>query len=332
MNMNQNFKLSAGYITGLAQTDGSFFCSIVLSSKHRFGIQFRPKFCITADLDSKYVLDDIQKYFNCGKVNINLKNHTAELLVEKLEDLKSIIIPHFQNNPVFCAKLHAFYLFKEIVEALCNKEKRTIEGRREMLKMALSMNLTTNRKEDRIELLFSLLGVISNKDKELIPNKIINIYTPLTPDNISGVIDGDGSFFISFQKDGQIKTGFNITNDKSSRPLLESIQKVLNGIGSIVKGTKNELVYTVTGINQITEVLIPFARSDKNPIYSERASHYQKFKEVSLILLAQNKRPLSLERKLEIIELCYDMNKKGKHRLFNKSEYIDLLSKLYKNV
>jgi len=76
--LNQNkdtnfFKLSPGYISGLTQTDGSFFCSMILSPKHRFGIQFRPKFTITADLDSKYVLNSIQSFLNCGKVNINKK-------------------------------------------------------------------------------------------------------------------------------------------------------------------------------------------------------------------------------------------------------------------
>src|SRR5881394_734762 len=112
--MNQNFIMSPGYISGLTQTDGSFFCSIILSSKHRFGIQFRPKFTITADVDSKYVLDTIQLYFSCGNVSINNKNHTAEYQVEKLEDLKNKIISHFQKYSVFCAKLHAFNLFYQI--------------------------------------------------------------------------------------------------------------------------------------------------------------------------------------------------------------------------
>jgi len=64
--------MSPGYISGLTQTDGSFFCSMILSPKH--GIQFRPKFTITADLNSKYVLNSIQSFLNCGKVNINKQN------------------------------------------------------------------------------------------------------------------------------------------------------------------------------------------------------------------------------------------------------------------
>jgi len=122
--INQKFAMSSGYISGLTQTDGSFFCAIILSTKHRFGLQFRPKFTITADLDSKYVLDQIQLFFNCGKITVNNKNHTAEFEVVRLEELKNIIIPHFNNYPVFCAKLHAFNLFEIIVTALINKEKK----------------------------------------------------------------------------------------------------------------------------------------------------------------------------------------------------------------
>lgn len=318
--MNQNFNLSPGYISGLAQTDGSFFCSVTISTKHRFGLQFRPKFTLTADLDSKYVLDNIAQYFGCGKVSTNLKTHSAEYLVERIEELQNIIIPHFLNYPVFCAKLHAFKLFSQIVSVLSTKEKRTIEGRIELLKMALSMNITTNRSKDRIDLLFSLLG---SEDIEFIENTITNITSPITDNNIAGIIDGDGSFFISFNKNGVIKTGFSITGDKDSRPLLEGIQERFEGIGSIKVGSKKELVYTITGLNQIIDILIPFM--DNNPLFSERSSHYEKFKIVNFIL--KNEQPLTIDSKLKIVELTYDMNKKGKRRSLSKTEYINLLKK-----
>ena len=238
MNHLNPFILTPGYISGLTQTDGSFFCSIIASAKHRFGLQFRPKFTITADLDSKFVLDAIMLYFKCGIVTTNLKNHTAEYEVVRLDDLMKIIIPHFKAYPVFCAKLHAFELFSQIVLALYNKDKRTIEGRRELLKLALSMNTTTNRTEDRLELLYSLLEITDIKDKELILNTNDVINTPISNNFISGVIDGDGSFFVSFHADGSIKTGFNITNDRASKSLLEGIKTIFNNIGSISEGTK----------------------------------------------------------------------------------------------
>lgn len=324
-----NFTLSPGYISGLTQSDGSFFCSLLKSSKHRFGIQFRPRFTITADLDSKYILDSIKTYFNCGNVTINEKNYTAEFLVDKIGDLYNIIIPHFFNYPVYCGKLHAFNLFTKIVTALFNKNNRSIEGRRELLYLAISMNVASNRKEDRVDALLSLLGVTELKDKELLMFPYINEgdIKHISNDHIAGIIDGDGSFFISFQTDGTIKTGFNITSDKNSKYLLEKIQLQLENIGSIHEGSKNELVYTVNGINQIIDVLIPFM--DNNPIFSEKAMHYSKFRTVSHMLGKKKEQPLTLQSKLNIVELAYDMNKKGKRRLMSKLEYINLLKQLH---
>nr|QVG61521.1 hypothetical protein [Rhizoctonia sp.] len=318
-----NFVLTPGYISGLTQSDGSFFCTISLSPKHLFGLQFRPKFSITADLDSKHVLDRIQTYFGCGNVVINESKHTAEFVVSSLKDLKGIIIPHFHNYPVYCSKLHAFKLFDLIVSSLVNKEKKTIEGRRELLGMALSMNQSTNRKEDRISILCKCLSM-DVKDLVLIPNNCLGMQIPLSSSFISGVIDGDGSFFVYFLSTGEIKLGFTIVTDLATKVMLQGIQTYLKGIGSIRVGTKNELVYTVLGINQIVDVLIPFM--DANPILSERALHYDKFQKVSLLLKENNPLPLSV--KLEIVDLCYDMNKEGKRRALSKLQYIELLKQI----
>ena len=66
-----SFVMTPGYVSGLVQTDGSFFCVISLSQKHLFGLQFRPKLSITADLDSIHVLEAIRKYFKCGSITVN---------------------------------------------------------------------------------------------------------------------------------------------------------------------------------------------------------------------------------------------------------------------
>jgi hypothetical protein len=68
------------------------------------------------------------------------KTNSAVFLVRKLSDLYNIIIPHLKNYPVHCAKLHAFNLFTKIVSALQNKEMKSLEERRELLRMALSLN------------------------------------------------------------------------------------------------------------------------------------------------------------------------------------------------
>jgi len=64
-----------------------------------------------------------------------------------------------------------------------------------------------------------------------------------------------------------------------------------------------------------------------NPLFSERAFHYEKFKFVSQILIKEQ--PLSLETKLKIVDLAYNANKEGKHRKLTKAEYIKLLNEIY---
>ena len=132
---------------------------------------------------------------------------------------------HFLNYPVFCAKLHAFKLFSQIVSTLSTKDNRTIEGRIELLKMALSMNITTNRSKDRIDLLFSLLGVSDTKDIEFIENTITNITSPITDNNIAGIIDGDGSFLLS--KKGYASIEFTV--DIRDEHALHIIKNVYGG-------------------------------------------------------------------------------------------------------
>ena len=332
--MKKKFIMNPKYISGLTQTDGSFFCSIILSKRHRFGIQFRPKFCITADLDSKHVLESIQLYFQfCGKIYINNKNHTAEYVVERIDDLHNIIIPHFINNPIYCAKLHAFELFNYLVKALYDKNKHNIEDRREMLIKALSMNMTTNRNLDRIKLLFSLLDIYFLEGIEKIEatkykNQSNSSYhsMELSSEFISGMFDGDGSFFIIFQKDGNIKTGFNLTSDIYSRPLLEIIKQKLNGAGSINIVSKNELRLSITGLNQIINNLIPFV--EDNPLFSERSSHFIHFRKVSFLL--KKEYPLNLQTKLSIVDKYYNMNKEGKRRKIDQSDYVNLLLEIHK--
>jgi hypothetical protein len=214
---------------------------------------------------------------------------------------------------------------------LKNKSHTELENRVDLLKMALSMNITNNRKEERIDHLFSLFNIKDEKDKKLLNYNPSPTSKGSDPDGsrctglndqfIAGTIDGDGSFFVSFNKNGNIKVGFKLTTDKFSKPLLTSIKSFLSNIGSISEGSKDELVYSVTGFNQILNVLIPFVES--NPLFSERASHFDKFKKVTYIL--KNNPDLSLENKLEIIDLAYDMNKKGKRRKMSKSEYLQNL-------
>jgi LAGLIDADG endonuclease len=100
---------------------------------------------------------------------------------------------------------------------------------------------------------------------------------------------------------------------------------LFNNIGSIQQKKITYSTYFVHGLSQIIDIIIPFI--DKNPLFSERANHYDIFRQVCLIL--KNNKPITLEQKLEIVELAYNSNKGGKRRRKTKEDYIELLNKIY---
>lgn len=240
--------------------------------------------------------------------------------------------------PVFCAKLHAFKLFNLIVTALFNKEMKTLKERQELLRMALSMNITTNRKQERIDLLWSKLGIFEPLPAATaaqppltlthIPGALCLGEKEISYEFISGVIDGDGSFYISFEQNGIIIPYFTITNDIFSLSLLECIQKQFKGIGSISKvKDRNAIRYKIMSLNEIIETLIPIV--DMFPLLSERNEHYQIFRKVCFMLKNTPKNNKDLNFKLELVDLAYESNKKGKRRKLTKLEYISLLNHLH---
>ena len=125
------------------------------------------------------------------------------------------------------------------------------------------MNVTTNRKKDRIDLLFSKLNIDNGSSIPLLTNKYLSvkdIKSCLSEDFIAGVIDGDGSVHIIFTKQGKIKPAFSIKSDSQAKPLLDLIRSQLGDIGSIQITKDGYTVFKITGIKQIVENLIPFSR------------------------------------------------------------------------
>lgn len=142
------------YISGLTQADGSFFCVIKINRQKY--LQFTPTFVLTTDYDSRFILEDIKNYFQCGKIYNFERNFTSEFRVTDLNDLKNFVIPHFKFYPLFFSKLHAFKLFILIVDLLIESQGKSphnfdFKFRNKLLvKYALSMNKASQRSQERI--------------------------------------------------------------------------------------------------------------------------------------------------------------------------------------
>lgn len=308
--------ITPAYISGLTQADGSFFISIEVSNKHRNGLRIRPKFSITQDLGSVETLETIKNYFNCGKVYTNPKKHSAEFVVESVKDLKATIIPHFIEYPLQLDKQRAFSILMNVVDTLDAKAHYDKLVCADMLKLILSMNVSSNRSDELKNKYFDILGVPNDGIPPILPDIIDH---PLTEPFLIGLIDGDGCFSVSFGANRKLSLGFHITGHISVKPLFDKVQSLLN-CGQVRDKSATEVRYQIDNFTDMRDILIPLV--DQYDLHSTKSVHYEIFKKV-LYLIDVNAH-MTPEGFMEIIDLAYNMNLEGKRRKLTKQEYVDL--------
>lgn len=311
------------YISGLTQADGSFSCGIQKIESRR--LRFRPKFEIVVDLDSKDVLDLIKKYFNCGSIHIKIKDHSASFIVTNLDELRYLIIPHFNLYPVYFNKLHALNLLSLILELLYKKHKD--RDNISIFSLAISMNEASRRTDEEIKELFSIISPEGEKYlKSLqIQHHITSVTHELKSGFLCGLSDGDGSFNVAFLRNGKILTQLTICLGLSCHPLLEEIKKYL---GSSIIVFKNKSIYElrIRNLDFLLKFVIPFI--DANSLQTEKKIHYEIWKEVCFILKNENGSFISEAAFQKIVDLAYNMNKGGQRRKLTTEEYVNLIKKV----
>ncbi len=129
-----------------------------------------------------------------------------------------------------------------------------------------------------------------------------------TPFWIAGFTQSDGSFVVSFEnsKKGMLirpRPVFNLTQSIEELDMFIALQEYL-GVGKIYKN-RNNVTLVVTSIKEIVTVILPLF--DNHSLRGSKIISYNIFKEVSLMI--KDKKHLTLEGTLQIIELAYYMNK-----------------------
>lgn len=113
--------LDKNYVLGLVDGEGSFNVRIN-EKKRRAKVEL--KFSLKLRHQDREILDELQKFFGCGKVYIQRdkrKNHSLcyRFEVQNKKEIFEKIIPFFEENPPkIQSRRRDFELFKEIVELL----------------------------------------------------------------------------------------------------------------------------------------------------------------------------------------------------------------------
>ena len=150
---------------------------------------------------------------------------------------------------------------------------------------------------------------------------------PLTPEYISGFVDGEGCFSVSIRPHPTVRYGskciigpvFQIYQHRDNLALLEKIRGFF-GCGTITsKGPRSQVMtYAVSGRRDLETAIIPFF--DRHPLHSTKHHDFLKFREV--VISMQRKEHRTEEGFRKIVELAFSMNHNGKQRKYQLKDIL----------
>jgi hypothetical protein len=143
---NQQERLKTiGWVVGFVDGEGCFSCPIYRCGKMTLRWQVRPEFAVVQGESSRDVLDELVRFFGCGKVYLNRRrdNHREDLLrycVQRFGDLRDTIVPFFKENPLRTAKRSNFQKFARIIELMELRRHLSVPGIIEIAEIQQTMN------------------------------------------------------------------------------------------------------------------------------------------------------------------------------------------------
>jgi hypothetical protein len=142
--------IDPNYITGFVDGEGSFSISISPGNFKDVKWEIRPSFSISQHKRDRGILFKIKDYFGCGIIRPNRKDNTYKYEVRSLQDLKNIIIPHFQKYPLQTTKRIDFEIFSKVIQIMEEGRHLTKDGLKEIIELLQKLP-PERRKKYKIE-------------------------------------------------------------------------------------------------------------------------------------------------------------------------------------
>lgn len=346
----QNRKiLDPFFITGFTEADGCFYISIQSCSITKLGLRFIPTFYITQDIESEHVLYNIHNTlslsYQISSFNFvrRKSDNTSTYTVRGVKSCKNLI-QHFMKYPLQGEKRKNLLIFNFVLDLLDNNlvsESIRAENYVKIINLIFMMNNQGKTRPRTKNELFGLLSAklnISWEKIDLISRQSINIpdisesnTLILNPWYVTGLIDGDGSFNLSFEIKPRlrIKTNFTLGMLNESKSILLNLLKFFS-CGKIYTVSGKYSRYQVENIEQIEKNIIPHFK--KYPLESNKKNHFliwtqtlNSFSELNKFVITPN---LKKQWFLENVERAYNMNCNGKRRKYTKEEIIKQINEM----
>ena len=143
---------------------------------------------------------------------------------------------------------------------------------------------------------------------------------------LTGFVDGEGCFSISFSKRGKLKTGievkpsFSIGQNRRSLPVLERVKTYFGGGAIRFSRYDQTYKYEIRSIGEIRKRIIPHFK--KYPLQTSKLNDFATFTWICDEIAAS--RHLNKESLAVIIDRAYTMNESGK-RKYTKDELLKII-------
>lgn len=319
-NINKNFNITPDWISGFTQSDGSFVISFM---SKKIGIPIRPVpiFNITQSKIEFDLIIEIQKKLGIGKVYNNRQN--VIFVVKSIDEIIEVLLPLFDKYPLRGSKLAGYNIFKTVALMIKEKKHLTLEGLIQILNLSYFMNKETSLRTDEskeilVNKLIEKYGKLPTVLDIVLANNISNNKEPLTLEFVRGLIDGDGSFNVSFVTTRRrINVNFTVVCELSSISVLNDLVDFFS-CGTVYKLQSNAARYQVQNVEDILDKIYLKLKDIKfNTI---KQNHFEKT--IKVAELIKNNGYKTDEGLETIVELAWDMNKEGKGRKISKSEYL----------
>jgi hypothetical protein len=317
-NTNKKYKFTPDWLSGFTQSDGSF---VVSFQNQRIGIPIRPIpiFNITQSIIELELFMELQKYLGVGRVYKNRNNITY--VVKSIDEIVTVILPLFDKHPVRGSKLLAYNIFKEVALKVKDKKHLTLEGTIQIINLAYFMNKETSlRSEITKEIIMNKLNLKYGK-LPIVPDSTKQILTklePLTLEFVRGLIDGDGSFNVSFRSlRRRIGVNFTVVSELSSISVLNDLVEFFK-CGNVYKLPSNAARYQIQTVDEILNNIMPIFKYIR--LNTIKQNHYEIT--VKVCELIKNTGYQTDKDLKTIVDLAWNMNKDGKNRKISKEQYI----------
>jgi len=303
------------YFAGFVQSDGCFHISISVNKASSLGVSVALKFILSQHISALPFFKELHAALGVGYLVVN--NNEVQLIVTSLTQIVNVILPLFDSYPLKGGKFISYLYFKMVAEMMMNGEHLTRAGLARIITIAYQMNPISNRKEGMKAILLQLIGCNSNitVEQPTLPND-----SSLDPWFVTGLADGDGSFFVSFGANKRITVSFTVIQEIYSRSLLVSLINFFN-CGAVYDLKNAAARYQVSTLDPIINFIIPHFMTF--PLQTIKMEHFLILVEVCK-LLKDNVQKTD-EGFMQIVNLAYDMNRGGKGRKLTKTEYINLI-------